>query len=210
MGALERIVFWSLAALAVIFGSATYDILEQLRRTTERHATLLERPDIEAAVFPGVPAALRDEWMTAVGPRAKGPQPLWLTMRVANAGGEASAVTARLALLSPVLGVFAYGPNGETFTNEGGRPLLQSDGDAGAPVEVKFRELPTNKAALIFVAVRPDGFGAPPYDPEARARWTSVAPRHWREAEVRGRAGGTGEEGVLARLYGLGAPLLHS
>lgn len=208
MSLVERIIFWGFLALALLFGSAFYDVTEDLRMAVERNAAQLEEPRIEASVYPGVPAALREQWMAAVGESGEDDERLWMTLRVANRGAsEATGVTARLAIATPVDSVYAYGANAETFENRGGKPVLESNGEAGAPVEVRFDDLPAEKAALVFVAVRPDGFGAPPYAPAARLRWAEASPHHWREVEVTGRATEFGEEEVLARVYGLGAPL---
>src|SRR5690606_4786980 len=128
---------------------------------------------------------------------------------VNHGAAEASGVTARLAATGPVVGVFAFGPNGETFGNQGGKPVLVSAGEGGAPVEVGFDALPAGRAALVFVAVRPDGFGPPPYAPEARLRWAEAMPHHWREIEITGRIDEFGARSALDRLYGLGSPLTH-
>lgn len=203
MSMIERIVFWSFFALAAFFGGAFYDVVENLREDVGRNTALLERPRIEASVYPGVPVALREQWSAAVGERNDAEGKLWMTFRVANRGGaEASAVTARLALAAPVAGVFAYGADGEAIEAD-----AVSGGDAGSPVEVRFDSLPADEAALVFVAMTPDGFGLAPYAADARLRWADAAPHHWREVEVTGRSSEFGQEGVLAHLYGLGAPL---
>ena len=203
MNQLERIIFWSFLALAVFFGSTFYSVVENLREDVGRNAALLEQPRIEAAFYPGVPVALREQWSAAVGQAGDAEGKLWMTLRVANRGGaEASAMTARLALAAPVTAVYAYGADGEAI--DAG---AASGGDAGSPVEVSLDAVRAGQAALVFVAVSPDGFGAAPYAPEARLRWAEAAPHHWREVEITGRSGEFGDEGVLARLYGLGAPL---
>jgi hypothetical protein len=205
MGQMERIVFWCFLALTVFFGSTFYSVIENVREEVKANAALLEKPRIEASVYPGVPAALRDQWNTAMG-EAQADGKLWMTLRVVNRGGsDASGVTARFAIAAPVEGVYAYGADGKAIDSD-----AASGGKAGAPVEVKLEDLPAEKAALVFVAVSPDGFGAAPYSPETRLRWTEAAPHHWREVEVTGRSGGGGEEGVLAHLYSLGAPLAQS
>ena len=203
MNQLERILFWSFLALTVFFGSTFYSVIENLREDVRRNAETLEQPQIDAAVYPGVPVALREQWSAAVGEAGEAGDKLWMTLRVANRGSaEASDVTARLALAAPVTAIYAYGADGEAI--DAGSA---SGGDAGSPVEVSLDAMPAGQAALVFVAVRPDGFGPAPYAPDARLRWAEAAPHHWREVEITGRSGEFGDEGVLAHLYGLGAPL---
>ena len=206
MSMIERIIFWGFMALTVFFGSTFYSVIEDMREETRINSALLEQPRIEASIYPGVPAALREQWNAARGEGNDGPGTLWMTLRVVNRGGaEASDVTARLAIAAPVNGVFAYGADGEAIDS-----AAASGGKAGAPVEVRLDALPADKAALIFVAVSPDGFGMAPYSPEARRRWAEASPHHWREVEITGRSGEFGQAGVLAHLYGLGAPLAQS
>jgi hypothetical protein len=202
---MERIVFWCFLALTIFFGSTFYSVIENVREDVKANAALLEKPRIEASVYPGVPAALRDRWTAAMG-KAQPDGKLWMTLRVVNRGdSNASGVTARFALAAPVQGVYAYGPDGKAIESD-----PASGGKSGAPVEVKLDDLPAGKAALVFVAVGPDGFGAAPYSPETRLRWAEAAPHYWREVEITARGGGFGKEGVLAHLYGLGAPLAQS
>jgi hypothetical protein len=205
MNLMERIVFWSFLALTVFFGSTFYSVIENVREDVERNSALIDEARIEAAVYPGVPAALREQWSAAVGEN-EGDGKLWMTLRVANRGdADASAVVARLAIAAPVNGVFAYGADGEAI-----EPAAVAGGKAGSPVEVRLDALPADRTALVFVAVSPDGFGMAPYSADARLRWAEASPHHWREVEITGRSGEFGQESVLAHLYGLGAPLAQS
>ena len=108
MSMIERIIFWGFMALTVFFGSTFYSVVEDLREEARSNAALLDQPRIEASVYPGVPAALREQWRAATGEGNGADGKLWMTLRVVNRGdADVSGAMARLAIGAPVNGVFA-------------------------------------------------------------------------------------------------------
>ena len=84
---LPRVLVWIGAMALVIFVFVIYSSVRILKTTVQGHTATLDKPVLETAVFPGVPAAFADPWNTATHGTALTSQDyLWLTLHIANIG----------------------------------------------------------------------------------------------------------------------------
>src|SRR5918996_593692 len=83
----ERTMVWIGLIAVAIFALVINGRVSSVSSTVQEHTAQLEKPMLDAAVFPGVPAALADRWdHTTAGMNLKPEHHLWLTMHITNTG----------------------------------------------------------------------------------------------------------------------------
>ena len=111
---LPRVLVWVGAMALVIFVFVIYSSVRILKTTGQGHTATLDKPVLETAVFPGVPAAFAESWNTATHGTALTSQDyLWLTLHIANIGqSHVRGISADLMLLPAISALY---PGSEAF-----------------------------------------------------------------------------------------------
>lgn len=207
MNNLERAFVWLLLVGVGIFSIVNYASIDSVQETAKANSTKLERPVLNAEIYPGVHVAFAEAWKKAMGEAETSifPMNLWLTMQVSNVGYHtAEELTASLSLAAAIREVYAYTARGDTFEEQYGGPEITAGGKDQKMVEVEFPELKEGQSHLLFVALAPTELGEIPYDRAVREKWYDDYRRYWTELKVTAssEAFGDGIESTI-REYGL-------
>lgn len=141
---------------------------------------MLNKPVVDAAVFPGVPAAFADRWAKATAGKNLKPQDyLWLTLHLANSGQSyVGELAAELSLLPTISAVYPYS---ESYWNA---PKVAEGGKDKTQVKITFPGLSQGNTHTVFLAIRPEQFGEPPYEPQDKLQWTDHYRLYWKTLSV--------------------------
>ena len=191
MSMLQRLFVWIGAIALVIFVFVINSAVQTLQTTVQGHSAILDKPVLEAAVFPGVPAAFVDRWHKAMHRTDLAPQEhLWLTLHVTNSGpSQVRGITANLVLLPAISAIY---PGSETLV---GLPAVV-DETGQTRATFSFLSLAPGNAHTVFIALRPDGLAGPPYEAPAQRQWVAQHRAYWQHFTV------TAEERTTFVQYG--------
>ena len=180
MPTLQRVVAWVGALALVIFVFIINGSVNTLKTTVQRHTATLDRPVLDAAVFPGVPAAFAERWSKATHGAALTLQDhLWLTLSLTNIGqSQARSIAADLVLLPTIRTIYA---GGEAFV---GTPSVVVESTGQTRATFSFLSLAPGNAHTVFLALRPDGMAGPPYDMSAQRQWVAQHRAYWEHFTV--------------------------
>jgi hypothetical protein len=64
---LPRVLVWVSTIALVIFVFVIYSSVRILKTTVQGHTATLDKPVLETAIFPGVPAAFAESWNALIG-----------------------------------------------------------------------------------------------------------------------------------------------
>lgn len=197
MSTLQRVLVWVGATALVIFVFVINGAVSTLKTTVQGHTTTLDKPVLEVAVFPGVPAAFADRWSKATQGTALTPQDhLWLTLYITNIGqSQARSIAADLVLLPPISTIY---PGGEVFV---GTPAVVAESTGQTRATFSFLSLAPGNAHTVFIALRPDGIAGPPYEVSAQRQWVAQHRAYWEHFTV------TAGEHTTFVQYGFAPPL---
>jgi len=200
MSTWQRVLVWGGALALVIFVFVINGAVSTLKTTVQRHTVTLNKPVLEAAVFPGVPAAFAERWNKATRSTALMPQEhLWLTLSITNIGqSQARSIAADLVLLPTISTIY---PGGEVFV---GTPAVVAESTGQTRATFNFLSLAPGNAHTVFIALRPDGMTGPPYEVSAQRQWVAQHRAYWEHFTV------TVEKHTTFVQYGFAPPLrLH-
>jgi hypothetical protein len=109
MSAFQRALPWVNALALVIFILVIQGAHRTLKTTVQGHTATLDKPMLEAVVFPGVPAAFSARWHKATQGTALTPQDhLWLILHITNSGRhQVRDIAADLVLLSAISAIYS-------------------------------------------------------------------------------------------------------
>ena len=177
---LQRVVAWVGALALVIFVFIINGSVNTLKTTVQRHTATLDRPVLDAAVFPGVPAAFAERWNKATHGTALTPQDhLWLTLSLTNIGqSQARSIAADLVLLPTISTIYS---GGEAFV---GTPSMVLESTGQTRATFSFLSLAPGNAHTVFIALRPDGMAGPPYEVSAQRQWVAQHRAYWEHFTV--------------------------
>lgn len=193
MRPVERTILWCGVIALAIFALVLNGRVNDLQATTQDHTAALNKPRLEAAVFPGVPAAFTERWSKATTGKEIPPQDhLWLTIQLTNAGQ--SFVREPVVKLSLVPAISAIYPYSEWSWNT---PQVTEGGQGKTQVQVAFPSLSQSDSHTVFIAMQPEGFDGPPYDAQDKRQWADNYRLYWKTLTV------TAEEGMTQTQYGL-------
>lgn len=180
MHTVERTVLWGGLIALAIFALVINGRVTDVKTVAQDHATMLKKPVVQAAMFPGVPAAFADRWTKATAGKNLKPQDhLWLTMQLTNAGQSyVGELAAELSLLSPPSAIYPY----SEFSWDA--PKVVQDGKDKTQVKLTFPGLSQGNAHTVFLAVRPANFDGPPYEPQDKLRWADDYRFYWKTLAV--------------------------
>jgi hypothetical protein len=197
MATLQR-VLWGVGALAlVIFVLVINGSVSSLKTTVQGHTAILDKPVLDVAVFPGVPAAFTERWHKATQGKDLAPQDhLWLTLSLTNVGqSQARRITADLVLLPTISTIYS---GGDAL---GGNPVVAVESTGKTRATFDFLSLAPGNIHLVFIAVRPDGMAGPPYEVSAQRQWVAQHRAYWEHFSV------TVEKQTTFVQYGFAPPL---
>jgi hypothetical protein len=108
MSALQRVLVSVGAMALVVFVSMINASVGTLKTTVQGHTATLDKPVLEAAVFPGVPAAFVYSWTKATQATAPAPEDyLWLTLHLTHSGqSQVRGIAADLVLLPTINAIY--------------------------------------------------------------------------------------------------------
>jgi hypothetical protein len=176
----ERTLLWGGLIVLAIFALVINARVSDVKAVTQAHATRLDKPVVEATIFPGVPTAFAERWTKATEGKNVQPQDhLWLTMQLTNTGQSyVEDLTAELALLPTISAIYPYSDSSWNA------PKVLADGKDKAPVKITFPGLSQGTAHTAFFAVRPENFGEPPYEPQDKLQWADHYRFYWKTLTV--------------------------
>lgn len=197
MPTLQRVLAWVGALALVTFVFVINGSVRTLKTTVQRHTATLDKPVLEVAVFPGVPAAFAERWSKATHGTALTLQDhLWLTLSLTNIGqSQARSIAADLVLL-PTISTISSG--GEAFV---GTPSVVVESTGQTRATFNFLSLAPGNAHTVFLALRPDGIAGPPYEVSAQRQWVAQHRAYWEHFTV------TVEQQTPFVQYGFAPPL---
>jgi hypothetical protein len=196
MSMLQRVLV-SVGAIALVtFVFVLNGSVSTLKTTVQGHTATLDKPVLEAAVFPGVPAAFSERWNTATHGTALAPQDyLWLTLHLTNIGqSQVRGISADLVLLPAISAIYP----GETLV---GTPAVVAESMGQTRATLSFLSLAPGNAHTVFIALRPDGIAGPPYEAPAQRQWVAQHRAYWEHFTV------TAGEHTTFVQYGFASPL---
>jgi len=175
----QRGLVWVGALALVVFVFVMHSSVSSLKTTVQGHTAILNTPVIEAAVFPGVPAAFADRWHTATHSTVLAPQDsLWLTLHLTNRGqSQMRGITADLVLVPTIHALYPS----ETLV---GTPAVVTASTGQTRVTFSFLSLAPGHAHTVFIALRPDGLAGPPYEAPAQRQWVAQHRAYWEHFTV--------------------------
>jgi hypothetical protein len=185
------------ALALVIFVFVINGAVSTLKTTVQRHTATLDKPVLEVAVFPGVPAAFAERWSKATQGTGLTPQDhLWLTLYITNIGqSQARSIAADLVLLPTISTIY---PGSEAFI---GTPAVVAESTGQTRATFSFLSLAPGNAHTVFIALRPDGMAGPPYEVLAQRQWVAQHRAYWEHFTV------TAEKHTTFVQYGFAPPL---
>jgi hypothetical protein len=200
MSTFQRVLVWvgATAAMALVsFVLVINSSVRTLKTTVQEHTATLDKPMLEAAVFPGVPAAFADRWNKATHGTDLTPQDhLWLTLHITNIGQrQVRSIAADLVLLPAISAIY---PGSEAFV---GTPAVVAESTGQTRATFTFLSLAPGNAHTVFIALRPDDMAGPPYEAPAQRQWVAQHLAYLEQFTV------TAEEHTTFVQYGFAAPL---
>lgn len=204
----ERAGLWVAVAAIGVFTLFNYAAIDNVEEVAADYTARLDMPVVRADVIAGVPEGLREPWQKAIEAAEIDPDAtLWLTVPVTNRGyAPAGEVTARLAFVPEIKGVYAYSSEGDTFAENWGGPEIAEGGAGENAVSVEFDEdLPRGASHLMFVSLAPADFGPAPYDDADAQEWAALNPTYWRKVEVTAAEDAWTDDELTTVLYGAGS-----
>jgi hypothetical protein len=194
---LPRALVWVGAMALVIFVFVIYSSVRILKTTVQGHTATLDKPVLETAIFPGVPAAFAESWNTATHSTALTSQDyLWLTLHIANIGqSHVRGISADLMLLPAISALY---PGSEAFV---GTAAVVAQSTGQARVTFALLSLAPGDTHTIFIALRPDGLDGPPYEAPVQHQWVAQHRAYWEHFTV------TAEQHTKFVQYGFAASL---
>jgi hypothetical protein len=192
---LQRVLVWVGAIALVIFVFVIYTSVHTLKTAVQGHTATLDKPVLEAAVFPGVPAAFVERWNTAThGTNLTSQDHLWLTLHISNIGqSQVRGIAADLRLLPAISAIY---PGSEAFV---GTPAVVAESTGQTRATFALLSLAPGNAHTVFIALRPDGLDGPPYEAPAQRQWVAQHRAYWEHFTV------TAEEHTTFVQYGFAA-----
>jgi len=174
MPTLQRTLVWVGALALVIFVFVIHGSVSTLKTTVQGHSATLDKPVIEATVFPGVPAAFSERLHKALQGTDLTPQDhLWLTLHITNSGqSQVRDIAADLALLPAISAIYP----GETLV---GNPTIVTQSTGQTRATFTFLSLAPGNVHTVFIALRPDGMAGPPYEATAQRQWVAQHRAYW-------------------------------
>ena len=197
MSTLQRVLVWVGAIALVIFVFVINSSVSTLKTTVQGHTATLDKPVLEVAVFPGVPAAFSERLNKVLQGTDRTPQDhLWLTLHITNIGqSQARGIAADLVLLPAISALY---PGGETFI---GTPAVVAESTGQTRATFTFLSLAPGSAHTVFIALRPDGMAGPPYEATAQRQWVAQHRAYWEHFTVT-----VGEKTTFVQ-YGFASPV---
>lgn len=193
MRAFERAILWIGVIALAITTLVINGRVGNLKTTVQDHTATLDKPVLDAAVFPGVPAAFSERWNKATAGKNLTPQDhLWLTVQITNAGQTSvEALAAELSLLPAISAVYPYSEGAWSVSKvaEGGQGMTW--------VKIIFPSLSQGDAHTVFIALRPEDFDGPPYEAQDKRQWTDQHRLYWKTLTI------TVEDKTTLVRYGL-------
>jgi hypothetical protein len=176
----ERFVLWSGLIALVIFALVINGRVSNVNTVVQGHASMLNKPVVEAVVFPGVPATFAERWDNATAGKNLTPQDhLWLTIQLTNAGQSyVGELAAELSLVPTISAVYPYS------AASWNAPKVVEGGQDKTQVKITFPGLAQGDAHTVFLAVRPEQFGEPPYEPQDKLQWVDRYRLYWKTLSV--------------------------
>lgn len=197
MSVFQRALPWIGVVALVIFVLVLHGAVRTLKTTVQGHTATLNKPALEAAVFPGVPAAFRDRWHKATRGTDRTPQDyLWLTLHITNVGqSQARDIAADLVLLPAISALY---PGSEAFV---GAPAVVAESTGHTRAKFTFLSLAPGNAHTVFIALQPEDMQGPPYEVHAQRQWVAQHRAYWEQFTV------TAGEHTTFVQYGFASPL---
>lgn len=155
---LPRVLVWIGAMVLVIFVFVSYSSVRILKTTVQGHTAILDKPVLETAIFPGVPAAFAEPWDIATNGTALTSQDyLWQTLHIANIEqSHVRGIAADLVLVPALSGLY---PDSEAFV---GTAAVVAQSTGQTQVTFALLSLAPGNAHMVFIALRPDGLDGLP------------------------------------------------
>lgn len=176
----QRLLLWSGVIVLGVGVVVLNGAVSTLKTTVQGHSTALAKPAIDAAIFPGVPAAFAEAWYSATqGKNLIFQDHLWLTLHIANQGQQQARSLSAEMLLVPAIGAIYTG--NETVT---GTPAVVTESTGQTRVTFAFLSLAPGKAHTVFIALHPDGLEGPPYELPAQRQWVAQSRAYWTQWTV--------------------------
>jgi hypothetical protein len=193
----QRAALWVGAIALVSFVFVIYGSVRTLKTTVQEHTATLNKPVLETAVLPGVPAAFTERWDTATRGTDETPQGhLWLTLQIANIGqSQARDIAADLVLPSAISALY---PGSESSWRT---PPGVEERAGQTQAKFTFLSLAPGNAHTVFVALRPADMPGPPYEALAQRQWVEQYRSYWETFTV------TAGEHTTFVQYGFASPL---
>lgn len=191
----ERTILWGGLIALAIFALVINGRVNDVKTVVQDHAVAINKPVVDAAVFPGVPAAFTERWTKATeGKEVKSEDYFWLTVQLTNTGQSyVEEFAAELSLLPTVSAVYPYSDSSWNAPK-----VMEGEADK-APVKITFPGLSQGAAHTVFLAVRPENFGQPPYEAQDKLQWADHHRLYWKTLTV------TTEDSTKFVRYGLAA-----
>lgn len=205
-------ILWGFAAFIAFLAATNITAVNNLRAEIEDQKGILAQPQVRTDLVAGVPAGLSEEFAAAVAgvEDPSSSDSLWLTVRTTNQGYEdVDRMEVAVDMVPEISGIYALSFDGDNFAEEFGGPerekIEDSIGSKTSSANVQFDRLPVGSSHLVFVGVRPEGYGTAPYSAAERRRWTSQFRYDLDQAQVTA-VGGLGDGSTrVQRIYGLAA-----
>jgi hypothetical protein len=171
----QRVALWLGALALVSFVFVIDGSVRTLKTTVREHTATLNKPMLETAVFPGVPAAFSDRWHTATRDTDDTPQDyLWLTLQITNIGqSQVRDIAADLVLLPAISALY---PGSESSWRT---PPVVEERTGQTQAKFTFLSLAPGNAYTVFVALRPADMPGPPYEAPAQRQWVDQYRSYW-------------------------------
>lgn len=173
--AFQRTALWVGVVALVSFVFVIYGSVRTLKATVQAHTTALDMPVLEAAVFPGVPAAFSERWHIATRGKDDTPQEhLWLTLQITNIGRSQARDIAAELVLTPAISAL-YTASESSWRS----PPVVEERTGQRRAQFSFLSLAPGYAHTVFVALRPADMPAPPYEAPAKRQWMEQYRAYW-------------------------------
>jgi hypothetical protein len=192
----QRVALWVGVMALVSFVLVLHGSVRTLKTTVQRHTAILDKPVLEVAVFPGVPAAFSERWNTATRRTDLTPEDhLWLTLQITNIGQSQARDIAADLVLPPAISALYSGSESSWLT-----PPVVEERQGQTQAKFIFLSLAPGNAHTVFVALRPDDMYGPPYEAQAKRQWVEQYRAYWEKFTV------TAGEHTTFVQYGFASP----
>jgi hypothetical protein len=200
MSTFQRVLRWvgTIAAIALVsLVLVIYGSVRTLKTTVQEYTATFDKPVLETAVFPGVPAAFAERWNKVThGTDLALQAHLWLTLHITNIGQrQVRGIAADMVLLPAISALY---PGSEAFV---GTPAVVVESTGQTRATFTFLSLAPGNAHTVFIALRPDDMAGPPYEAPAQRQWVAQHRAYWEHFTV------TAEEHTTFVQYGFAVPL---